>query len=290
MTSSSFGRCIAGSALAAFLAAAPFQLAAQPMNALESGGLTASGSYLAARHAGQQRDAAAAAAYYRSALKRDPNNGELLDRAFLSFLVDGDVDEAVKFAERVAQADKNDRVARLVLGVSSLKRKQYTAARRDLAQSIRGPITDLTATLLSAWSTYGANDSKGGTGDSLDIYGVSGLDIGENRAYVSSPYWGLIVLDITDILAPQVISTYYPPGDLDLYGVAVSGGYIYFTCDWQGLRVIDLSNMQIVASIDTLFYATFIKIIGNYAYVVYGEPECPLAIIDISIPQSPQIT
>ncbi|HME30180.1 MAG TPA: tetratricopeptide repeat protein [Pseudolabrys sp.] len=142
------------------MVAAP-QLAAQPMSALQSGNSSASGSYLAARHAGQQRDAAAAAAYYRSALKRDPNNAELLDRAFLSFLIDGDVDEAVKYAERVALADKNDRVARLVLGVNLLKRKQYVAARRDLAQSIRGPVTDLTATLLSAWSTLAANDSKG---------------------------------------------------------------------------------------------------------------------------------
>ena len=161
VTLSSFGRCIAGSALAAFLAAAATPLAAQQTSALQSSAISASGSYLAARHAGQQRDAAAAAAYYRAALKRDPNNGELLDRVFLAFLVDGDVDEAVKFAERVAQADKNDRVARLVLGVNSLKRKQYAPARRDLAQSIRGPITDLTATLLSAWSSLGANDSKG---------------------------------------------------------------------------------------------------------------------------------
>ena len=161
MTSSSFGRCAAGSALAAFLAAAPTPLAAQQTSALQSGAISASGSYLAARHAGQQRDGAAAAAYYRAALKRDPSNGELLDRAFLSFLVDGDVDEAVKFAERVAQADKSDRVARLVLGVNSLKRKQYVSARRDLAQSIRGPITDLTATLLSAWGNLGVNDSKG---------------------------------------------------------------------------------------------------------------------------------
>ena len=160
MTSSSFGRCAAGSALAAFLAAAPTPLAAQQTSA-QSGAISASGSYLAARHAGQQRDGAAAAAYYRAALKRDPSNGELLDRAFLSFLVDGDVDEAVKFAERVAQADKSDRVARLVLGVNSLKRKQYASARRDLAQSIRGPITDLTATLLSAWGNLGVNDSKG---------------------------------------------------------------------------------------------------------------------------------
>ena len=161
MIVSSLSRCTVSSALVAFLAAAPIELAAQPTNALQSAYTTASGSYLAARHAGQQRDAAAAASYYRSALKRDPNNGELLDRAFLSFLVDGDVDEAVKFADRVAQADKNDRVARLVLGVNALKRKQYASARRDLAQSIRGPITDLTATLLSAWSQVGANDSKG---------------------------------------------------------------------------------------------------------------------------------
>src|SRR5215831_18494510 len=153
VTLSSFGRCVAGSALAAFLAAATTPLAAQQTSALQSSAISASGSYLAARHAGQQRDAAAAAAYYRAALKRDPNNGELLDRVFLAFLVDGDVDEAVKFAERVAQADKNDRVARLVLGVNSLKRKQYLPARRDLAQSIRGPITDLTATLLSAWGS-----------------------------------------------------------------------------------------------------------------------------------------
>ncbi len=161
MTVLSFGRCTAGSAVAAFLAAAPFQIGAQPSSALQSTNTSASGSYLAARHAGQQRDAAAAASYYRAALKRDPNNPELLDRAFLSFLVDGDVDEAVKFAERVAQADKNDRVARLVLGVNALKRKQYASAKRDLAQSIRGPITDLTASLLSAWSTFAANDSKG---------------------------------------------------------------------------------------------------------------------------------
>ena len=127
MTSLSFARCIAGTALAAFLAGAPIGLAAQTPTAQDLVGLTASGSYLAARHAGQQRDAASAAAYYRVALKRDPNNGELLDRAFLSLLVDGDIDEAVKFADLVMKADKNDRVSRLVIGVHGLKRKQYAA-------------------------------------------------------------------------------------------------------------------------------------------------------------------
>ncbi|MGH6683746.1 MAG: tetratricopeptide repeat protein, partial [Pseudolabrys sp.] len=160
MNSSSFARCVTGTALAVFLAAAPIELSAQAPAATDLSGMTASGSYLAARHAGQERDAGAAAAYYRAALKHDPKNGELLDRTFLSLLVDGNIEEAVKYAERVAQADKNDRVSQLVLGVSALKRRQYTAARRDLAQSIRGPITDLTATLLSSWATYGAGDTK----------------------------------------------------------------------------------------------------------------------------------
>jgi hypothetical protein len=58
--------------------------------------LTTSGSYLAARHARVERDAASAAAFYRSALRTDPKNNELLDRAFISSLAEGDIDEAVK--------------------------------------------------------------------------------------------------------------------------------------------------------------------------------------------------
>ncbi len=160
MTSLSLARCVAGSALAALITAAPITLAAQAPSAQDLVGITASGSYLAARHAGQQRDAAAAAAYYREALRHDPKNSELLDRTFLSLLVDGEIDEAVKYAERVVQADKTDRVSRLVIGVQALKRKQFPVARRELAQSVRGPITDLTATLLSSWSALGAGDSK----------------------------------------------------------------------------------------------------------------------------------
>ena len=160
MTSSSLARCAFGAALTAFLVAAPIEVYAQGPTVLDLSGMTASGSYLAARHAGQMRDAAAAAAYYRVALKHDPKNTDLLDRTFLSLVVGGDIDDSVRYAERVVQLDKNDRVAQLVLGVHALKHKQYAAARHNLAQSIRGPITDLTATLLSAWSLAGAGESK----------------------------------------------------------------------------------------------------------------------------------
>jgi tetratricopeptide (TPR) repeat protein len=123
--------------------------------------LTTSGSYLAARHAGVERDAASAAEFYRSALRADPKNNELLDRAFISSVADGDIDEAVKLAERILTVDKTNRVARLVVGVQELKQKKYAAAQLNINQSVRGPITDLVATLLSSWATYGAGDTKG---------------------------------------------------------------------------------------------------------------------------------
>src|SRR5579863_8102560 len=122
--------------------------------------LTTSGSYLAARHASVERDASSAAAFYRSALRTDPKNNELLDRAFISSLADGDIDEAVKLADRILAVDKNNRVARLVVGVRDLKLKKYAAAQTNISQSIRVPITDLVATLLSGWASYGAGDTK----------------------------------------------------------------------------------------------------------------------------------
>src|SRR5947209_6049688 len=122
--------------------------------------LTTSGSYLAARHASVERDANSASAFYLSALRSDPKNNELLDRAFISSVADGDIDEAVKLAERILTIDKTNRVARLVVGVHDLKFKKYATAQTNIDQSIRGPITDLVATLLSGWAAYGAGDSN----------------------------------------------------------------------------------------------------------------------------------
>ncbi len=121
--------------------------------------MTTAGSYLAARHASLQRDAAAAASFYNSALRGDPKNNELLDRAFISTLAEGDIDRAVGLAERVLAFDKTNRVARLVMGVRAIKRKNYATAQPNIAQSVRGPITDLVATVLSAWASQGAGET-----------------------------------------------------------------------------------------------------------------------------------
>ena len=136
MLSTRFNRWTIAAVTIASLAVVPGQLAAQtPEHTGDNAAqfpsktdlkaLTTSGSYLAARHASVERDAASAAAFYRSALRSDPKNNELLDRAFISSLADGDIDEAVKLADRILTLDKANRVARLVVGVRDLKMKKY---------------------------------------------------------------------------------------------------------------------------------------------------------------------
>ncbi len=123
--------------------------------------VTPSGNYLAGRQANILRDAAAASAYYRAALRADPRIPNCSNSLSISVLAEGDIDEAVKLADRLLAVDKNNRNTRLVLGVRAIKQKQYAAARQQFAQAARGPITDLTATLLTAWALYGAGDAKG---------------------------------------------------------------------------------------------------------------------------------
>jgi tetratricopeptide (TPR) repeat protein len=145
----------------------PQALAAQSQLPRDTSHVTPAGNYLAARQANLERDADAASLYYRAALRTDQRNPELLELAFYSVLADGDIEEAVRLAERLIQLDRNNRNAHLVLGVKALKTKNYKEARQQFGLAARGPVTDLTATLLAAWSAFGANDAKGAV-DTID--------------------------------------------------------------------------------------------------------------------------
>ncbi|OZA91508.1 MAG: hypothetical protein B7X76_02215, partial [Azorhizobium sp. 39-67-5] len=123
---------------------------------------TVSGSYLAARVATAERDTDAAVAYLRALLKMDPRNEEILERAFFAMLVDGDLDNAVPLAERLVKLDRSHRIARLVLAARAIKKNEYQRARTNLSLSVRGPIGDLTATLIAAWTMLGSGNSKAG--------------------------------------------------------------------------------------------------------------------------------
>ncbi len=180
----------------------------------------AAGNYLAARHASLEGDANAAAGYYLNVLKTDPHNAELLSSAFLSVLTGGDIDQASKLAEKVLATDHTNHIARLVLGVRALKQKQYSLARQDFSQSVHGPVTDLTAALLSAWARSGAGDAHAAVDDldrlsGPDWYGVfkdlhAGLilDLGNSRKEAGKRYESAYKADPAALRTVQAYGRY----------------------------------------------------------------------------------
>ena len=118
------------------------------------------GNYLAAIVAGASRDLGAASVYLREAVRDDPQNNELLERAFVAFLADGAMPDAFRAADRLIQQDPSNGLAQLVIGIRSIKQKSYQTARNHLQRGGRGRAADITATLLSAWSYLGSGNSR----------------------------------------------------------------------------------------------------------------------------------
>lgn len=138
---------------------------------------TFDGNFLAANIAGASRNTEAAAVFFREALRDDPRNGELRERAFVAFLANGEFSEAASVARDIARSDRDNGLAQLVLGVDALKKKQYVTARRFFNRGGRGRSADITATLLNAWSWAGSKNFPEaiGTVDNLsgeNIYNV----------------------------------------------------------------------------------------------------------------------
>jgi tetratricopeptide (TPR) repeat protein len=130
---------------------------AESMGAAE----TSSGNYLAAIAAEAKRDTAAAAHFFREALREDPRNAEIQERAFIASVQDGAMPEAFRLAERVLRRDPENALAHLTLGVRALKNRQFITARSSFQKAGgRGRNADVSAALLIAWSHVGSGELK----------------------------------------------------------------------------------------------------------------------------------
>ncbi|MEM9123628.1 MAG: tetratricopeptide repeat protein, partial [Pseudomonadota bacterium] len=127
------------------------------------------GSYLAARHAGLDRDMDAAAAYYEQALKNDPSNLVILERSFLLEVSAGSVDKAMRLADRLVAERPNNRIARLALGLREMRAGRMEAARADFKEASGGLYNQLIVSLLNGWTYAGEGNSKAALG-SLDQF------------------------------------------------------------------------------------------------------------------------
>ncbi len=122
---------------------------------------TAFGNFLAALAAEGRKDAAAAAHFYREALRADPRNVELQERAFIAAVQDGAMTDAFRLAERVVGRDPQNALAHLTLGVRAMRNRQFQTARASFQRAGgRGRNADINAALLVAWTHVGSGELR----------------------------------------------------------------------------------------------------------------------------------
>ncbi|MDI9848908.1 tetratricopeptide repeat protein [Rhodoblastus sp. 17X3] len=128
---------------------APFEVGESP-----------AGNYLSARVAEAEHDTLAASTFLRESLRSDPNNSELIQRAFVAALANGDMPDAFALAQKLVARDSHNSSARLTLAVRDFKAKSFAAARNQLNAGVAVAQRDLTTILLTAWSYVGSGETK----------------------------------------------------------------------------------------------------------------------------------
>ncbi|WP_353471208.1 tetratricopeptide repeat protein [Salipiger sp. H15] len=115
-----------------------------------------SGDYLAARQASFSGDFKAAARYYGEAVKHDPENADLLERAALANIGLGDFIRAEGLAERLTALGHTSQIGQLAEVAVLAHEENYAEllARVEADQSA-GPLAD---GLLKAWAELGRGD------------------------------------------------------------------------------------------------------------------------------------
>ena len=156
-------------------------------------GSSLSGNFLAAIVANSERDTFAASTFFREALRDDPRNRDLAERALIAALANGNMPEAYSLAGNVLAHDRKNAVANLTRGVQQMQAHQYSNARAAFGKDAANRQTDIKSILLTAWTYAGAKDTRRAlaTLDKLHGEGFSVLrdyhaaliaDLGGNKA------------------------------------------------------------------------------------------------------------
>lgn len=131
-------------------------------------------TYLSARFAAGEHDMPQAARYYAESLKHNPNDSSILSLAFFYAATAGEMDSAGKYARRIVAKTPDERSARLALAVIAFKHKKYDQARKDLAQSKKGPFQTLVVSLFDAWAAAAKGDATAAMADMKTLAAQSG--------------------------------------------------------------------------------------------------------------------
>ncbi|MGB0681439.1 MAG: tetratricopeptide repeat protein [Magnetovibrionaceae bacterium] len=134
----------------------------QPLQgqAIETG-TSLAGQYLAGRHAQAERDLDKAAGFLLQALEQDPENLDLVRRAFVVLVVEGRSDEALPLAEKLVANRDDVPIARYAVAIQHLKEGRFGEAVSSLEGLETSGIGRYLVPLISAWSQFGEGNGPG---------------------------------------------------------------------------------------------------------------------------------
>ena len=167
------------------------------------------------------------------------NRTDLLNHAFLYTAAAGDVTQAAKLASRIVQTSPDDRPARLALAVEAMKHGDFAAARMQIAQSGKGPFTELTLSLLDAWAAEGLGDTPTAIKDSVGQRVIRfSTSSGETAGLDALP--GAVSVSVhgdrielrcsdSDTALPALIATHPDAHDIEVAGIALEDAFITIT-------------------------------------------------------------
>lgn len=113
------------------------------------------GHYLAGRHAHMIHDTASAADYYARALKADPENSELLQRAYALMAAEGRMNDAADLARRLVAFDPEASIAGMLLAVRQVQSGDWAGAEKRTAALPRRGVGAFMGPLMTAWMRQG---------------------------------------------------------------------------------------------------------------------------------------
>jgi tetratricopeptide (TPR) repeat protein len=137
--------------------------------------INVTGSYLAGRQALTDLRTTEAATYFNTAATEDWNNPIVVERSFIAYAADGQIDESARVARHLLELVAPNDLASLVIGAEALKAGRYAAAARELESAGGDTFAGITGGILRAWALIG--DGKPDEADAaLDEIAQGGLE------------------------------------------------------------------------------------------------------------------
>ncbi|MBX3569079.1 MAG: tetratricopeptide repeat protein [Rhizobiaceae bacterium] len=136
-----------------------------------------SGAYLAARVAEVDDDLPGAIAYYKRALDFDPDNRQIQQSLMLALITNGDVKDALPYAEKLKTVPDVERFSRVALAVDALSARKYSDAITLLQLAVETDLDRLITRLMTAWAKVGRSEGKEAVSDLDALDGPEWFDL-----------------------------------------------------------------------------------------------------------------